>query len=72
MSWVIKQGKNGNYGWWTTTADGWMTTPKFLPRDKMIEAIIAKKTIKFNQEIEELRKTFPKGWFDKDTRRIIN
>lgn len=71
MSWLLKKRKDGKFAWWTTIADGWMTTPKWLPRDEMVDLIIALKTQHFNEEMKELRKTFPKGWFDKDTHKMF-
>lgn len=67
MSWVLKKRKDGKFGWWTTVADGWMTEPAFLSRDDMVEMIIDLKRKHFNADMKELRKTFPRGWFDKDT-----
>lgn len=72
MSWLLKRRKDGKFGWWTTISDGWMTKPAFLPRDEMVEMIVALKQERFNEEIEELRKTFPKDWFDKDTHKKFN
>jgi len=69
MSWLFERNKKGQYAWWTTIADGWMTNPKWLSRDDMVEIIIAHKREQFNKEMRELRKTFPQGWFNKNHKR---
>jgi len=71
MSWLIKRFKNGKFGLWTTIADGWMTEPKALSREEMIEMIVTLKREIFEKEIKDLRRTFPVGWYDKDTLKKI-
>lgn len=68
MSWLVE--KRGNkYGLWTTISDGWLTDPPFLSRAEMLKMIKKLKQERLNDEMKELRKTFPYPYFDRKTNR---
>ena len=67
MSWLIKQYKNGKYGIYTTISDGYITEPRQLTKEQAIDYISKYGSVNCQDNLEN----FPKGWFDKDTYKMI-
>ena len=71
MSWLIKQSKNGKrFKLWSTIADRYFIDI-YLSREEMVDFISKEWIERLSKQIAELKKDFPKGWTDKDTRKMI-
>ncbi len=72
MGILIKQYKNGKFGLWTTIGDGYLTIPNAITKEEAIEVLCERIMERAQNECEEVRKNFPKGYWDKDTNRRIS
>jgi hypothetical protein len=72
MSWIVKRWGKGKYGLWTTVADGYLHEPKKVSKEELIEFISQMWRDDIEEKIKKLEETFPEGWFDKDTMKMLS
>lgn len=71
MARLIKRWGKGKYGLWTTISDGYLHEPKKATKKEIIEFIANDWREELEKRIENLKATFPHGWIDKDTRKVL-
>ena len=71
MSWLLKQSKNGKrFKIWSTITDSYVVDI-YLDQEEIVDFISKEWISRTANQIKELKETFPKGWTDKDTQKII-
>jgi hypothetical protein len=68
MAYFVKQLKNNKYKLWSTITDSYITNSG--TREEIVELLIKWKQEKLDKESEELRLSFPHGYFDLDRNMI--
>lgn len=71
MGILVKQYKSGKYGLWTTISDGYLTVPAAISKEEAIEVLCERVMERAKEDCKNIRDTFPTGYTDKDTWKII-
>lgn len=69
MAWLLKTNKKGQYKFFSTVVDRYLTD--WMDREEAIRYIIDDRFHKCLDDLDHERENFPKGWTDKDTRKLI-
>lgn len=71
MTWLIKRNRKGDkYKIWSTVTDNWIIG-WFSSREEILNFIFKERMKSFIEEWDKEKKTFPNGWTDKDTGKVI-
>ena len=69
MGILIKQYRNGTFGVWSTNSDSYLA--KFLSKNDVIDYLTKREMSIAKAMCEKIKKSFPEGYIDKDTYKII-
>ena len=70
MSWLLKYRKKDNkWRIWTTISDGWITD--WLTENEVKQALSNEYKRDYRLQVIECYMTFPAGWHDKDTHKLL-